>query len=207
MPPKKKNVEADPQEDNKNKNLITLALGEGSKKITVSAWKGNIYIHVNDFNKGKSITFNVAELTAFHKHYDEIMRCVSNVLHDTALSQQEEEWSTSTPSQWGLVQDAQANTLTQAQASSYREPYYLKNMHQNQRTAQAKSTGCHPSALAQAPPLPPPQAHSGIPNMYTPNTNPPNGTSNMYGVPNTGAMYGVCTDGSTYWTQPSYYQQ
>ena len=36
MPPKKNNVEADPQED-KNKNLITLALGEGSEKITVNS--------------------------------------------------------------------------------------------------------------------------------------------------------------------------
>ena len=42
------------------KRNITLAIGV-SKRIDITMFKGNIYIHINDLKKGKSVTFTKSD--------------------------------------------------------------------------------------------------------------------------------------------------
>lgn len=74
----KMDKKTDKKADKKNNRFYVLALGR-SKRLDFTIFKGRVYVHCNDFQRQKNITFSVEELAQFFEMRNKIERYVKKL--------------------------------------------------------------------------------------------------------------------------------
>ena len=85
----KKNAKKDTTEKNST-NYCTLQIGEGCKRATVSDFDQAPWTHLNDWSKGKSISFNYVELISLKEQIDVLLYYAHYIYSFYNESKQEE---------------------------------------------------------------------------------------------------------------------